>query len=246
MFHYTKIDFMPKGLDTHPFYVFSWLITTGAAIGPFWYIPMASLLYLFSPLAIRLSNYRFFKYWLIILLFFSLFIHRPYNNNNPLHQFFLFFPIFLLGITVSKHREAVLIWIKGKRIVLIFAALALSVLQGLLHSIPIYQKKMFEFQGVDFNTLQKINFIFVFYSILNEFEKKDIQLLKIIAKYSFPLYFLHSIMVVIIKKTFCQYDYCGNFFVMCFFSASLLILSICIAKIVKALLGDKSFYFIGI
>ena len=93
----------PSQVNTNIEYLI-FMILTGTAIAPFWFIPMFAILYLLAPL-FRAIDARPMLYLVIApLLVVSCFIGRAPGDTNPLHNALFFAPVYLSGMAVSHFK----------------------------------------------------------------------------------------------------------------------------------------------
>lgn len=248
----------PEGLGSWPMVLFAWFMATGRVFVAYWYIPMAILIYLSSPLWIALARSRYIIPILGVGLAISSFIHRPDDDLNPLHALVYFAPIYLLGMTVSTHRDLVFRAIVRYRWGLLAAGLLLGIAQvmwlGSGNSFVKDLDEIFVFQGIDINLFQKIFLCLFLLSILQTLEQTKIQWLSLVADTSFPIYFIHPLLLTLSNQPFfygrvqnllAALHLQGHLPGILAIAVALTAASMAIALGLKQLLGDRSRYLIG-
>lgn len=236
---------IPSFFYASPETTFLLFFATGCTLAPYWYIPMAALLYLLAPMIVALTKRPVFPKVIVFLLVVSVLIHRPVANLNPFHSALYFLPVYLLGIFFSMHRQDLLRWLDQRVAwlavgVLFFAGLQVAVFDtsGNFH------KNMLELTVIDVLLLQKLCFTGLLLVILNRLGSWKFRLLGIAADYSFPIYFIHSLMLDMIVR-FVGFTFDGNVFTTLLLATVLMVLSVFIAFLAKRSLGNASRYFVG-
>ncbi|WP_373018192.1 acyltransferase [Thiomicrorhabdus sp.] len=228
-----------------------YLFTKGYAL-PFWFIPFIMLIFIASPLFLFFIKRTQLQQSLIILitLIVSLLIHRPFDNINPVHSFFYFLPVYLIGIYVSQYRERVMERLQGKVMILLAIVLLLAVFQAVfLNNVGNFMKAdPFEYAGIDVILLQKIFLSLFFVALLSRYEDRESVLLKKLADMSFAIFFLHGVVIIFLRKL--SFDEFMNsilpgpaFFIINFFVV--LSITIAAAYAVKFVFKARSRYIIG-
>ena len=177
-------------------------ILTGYSLVPYWYIPVIMIIFLLSPMFVLFirSDIRIQLGLFISLFALALFIHRPVGNINVFHSVLYFLPVYMLGILCSKYRDPIYQKFAGREFVLMLAALGLAVYQSFFCRTGNFEKEMFQFSGIDLMLLQKTALSIFFLLWLKKYENQDLKLLSFIARISFPIYFLHPYVFLLLKR----------------------------------------------
>ncbi len=224
---------------------------TGSLLTAYWYVPFIMIIFAISPvfitqiaLPIKTQIGLF-----ILLLCLATLIQRPMHNLSPIHSVLYFFPVYMLGIICSSHKERVFNFLAGKTIMLGCAVILMSVAQLLIygHAGNFNKVTLFSFNGIDTMILQKILMCFFLLSVLQQFEDKEIPLLKHLASASFAIYFLHPwVLYFLYKSSFIDHvRFLPSFFIFLLTMTIAITASLAIATLFKWLLGDKSRFVIG-
>lgn len=224
---------------------------TGRILVTYWYIPFIFIIFAASPLFIKqiqLSS-RIQIALVVILLCLSTLAHRPEYNLSPIHSIIYFTPVYMMGIVCSINRIRMLIYLKGKSIILGLLVAGISIAQILLFDkFNNYHKaEIFSYKGIDFFIIQKIFMIFFVLSLLQKLENKKIPILKYLASVSFALYFIHPWVLFflydlsIIKQLY----FLPGFLVFVITVILVVTLSIIIATMFKYIFRKKSQFLIG-
>ncbi|MET2968789.1 acyltransferase [Vibrio harveyi] len=177
-------------------------ILTGRMLTAYWYIPFAVLLFASAPLHtkfLRLKAYQQVSI-LVLLCLASLFIHRSYENTNPLQMFIYFTPIYLIGCSVSQHRSSLLVNAKSKLLILGIIVLCLCIYEASVGHRGNYIKEMLVYGGVDTMFLQKLCLVIALFYFFEAFQFKS-HLLSLLAKTSFGVFFIHPWVLTVLKRT---------------------------------------------
>lgn len=175
---------------------------SGDALGGYWYIPFVMLTFLMAPVHVLFAYQKTLIQLLIIALFLliSLLMQRPVNNLYVLQSVLYFFPVYLIGITCSIHKEKIYDVMTGKEPFLLFLVIYLAVLEALLGQHGNYQKEIFVFNGIDVSLIQKLILSLFFMVWLHRFEKTSNEPMNLIASTSFGIFFLHGYFIFIINQ----------------------------------------------
>lgn len=156
----------------------------GNVVPTYWYIPFIATVFVISPPLLRLDKRRFglltlFTAWVPLLI--------PRTElTDFFHNYAFFFPLYLIGIFFSMHREAVLAFIAERlRLFAAFAAVFTLVLAADRYS-PLLPNDEAAYY------LQKLC---IGACVIHGFERirhVRVAVLDLIARYSFALYFLHD------------------------------------------------------
>ena len=185
-----------------------------------------------------------------MLLICSIFMHRGINFNafSIFQNVIYFTPIYLFGIISSETKDVIYSKIKGKEFYLLSIAIMLAIFQAYFGKLGNYHKLPFIYDGMDLMILQKISLCLFFMVYLNCFENCKIRLFEVIATNSFGIFFIHGIVIFIIRliKKKLDFSFTPNSFIIYFIVASIVfLLSLIVTLIVKRVFPKYSRYLIG-
>lgn len=188
---------------------------------------------------------------IIILMLFSLIIHRRYDNNifALFHNVIYFTPIYLLGIFVSKNIKLFYSKMNGKEfylLVMSFLIILLQVQLGRLESIR--ELNEISIKYLDLMIIQKSLISLFLLIYFNKFEHKNIRLLKLLAENSYGIFFIHGLYIWLINVFILKFQikYISNSLFIFFITANIVItLSLLTTLVIKKILSKKSKYVIG-
>lgn len=93
----------PSWIDTTPKLVV-YMLVTGTHMAPFWFIPMMALVYLISPVLVRLDRIRGGYGIIGLLLVVAMMAGRSPGDSNPAHNFLFYLPVYVIGMATSHYR----------------------------------------------------------------------------------------------------------------------------------------------
>jgi len=187
---------------------------TGLHLTAYWYIPFAVVLFLASPIFLKLMNSRYRELLIVTGITASAFIHRPLYNINVFQSFIYFSPVYLMGMWASINKEEIYRRLRNREWIFLALALLLAIFQGEFASyapmegittfpkaveggyVGNFHKDIFIYNGIDFMILQKVSLCFFFMVFLRRFEDRSIPFLDFTAKYSFAIFFLHCYLIL--------------------------------------------------
>jgi len=230
-----------------------YMIGTGKHLGPFWFIPMITIVYIISPILIYLDKIKYFYTYVIpVIIIGGLFLNDFLHNTVVLNYFLYFIPIYLLGMWSSKNEEVII-----NQSLLKLSPLLVGYL--LIFSMEFFDilaiGKSYGFaedtrQNLYLLNLGKLKMVFVCFILMNilyHFNFFKFRVLQILATYSFGIFFLHLYVMrgleVIVRNQITNF----NFNSLTFLIFVTVVTSFCvlIIHITKILIGNKSRYLLG-
>ncbi|NGN98232.1 acyltransferase [Grimontia sp. S25] len=174
---------------------------TGRMLTAYWYIPFAILLFLVSPLHFKFIELPKRTQVVLIALFsvISIFLHRSYENINPIQMLVYFTPFYLVGIYISLYREEINKNCGTKASIFLSFALLLAFYQYIQGHEGSYSKSIFEYGGIDIMFIQKMFLSIGLYFLLETFVFKT-KLTDLISDTSFAIFFIHPWVLTTIKR----------------------------------------------
>lgn len=226
--------------------IFKYFIS-GRFLFAYWYIPFIMLMFALSPLHVKYikTSVNFQLSLIFIFSLVSIYMHRSIYNIDILQSLFYFTPIYLIGITVSIHKEKVYEKLKGKEIYLIGTVVFFAIIQSYSGVFGSYHKQPFEYGGIDLMFLHKITFCFFFMIWLHRFESYTNKLINTLAATSFALYFIHPFIIWFVMKLNLDFLLVNSWVAYALFVSFITFLSVIIAKITKIMLPKYSRYIFG-
>lgn len=195
--------YMPQSNDLVGEYIvpiFQYYLSGDALFG-YWYIPFVMLTFLMAPIHVIFTRQNTLIQGIVIGLFISISIlmQRPVNNLYVFQSVLYFFPVYLIGILCSIHKEKIYAVMVGRELYLLLLVIYLAVLEALLGHHGNYQKEALVFNGVDISLFQKLALSLFLMVWLHRFEKTANQTMNLIASTSFGIFFLHGYFIFIIN-----------------------------------------------
>ena len=98
---------MPTLIEqSNPVVQVGYMLITGKHFGPFWFIPMISLIYLLAPLLLYLDRSRwFYRYGFPVLLVAGFFSYRFGHNSSVFESLWYFLPVYVFGMGASRYQK---------------------------------------------------------------------------------------------------------------------------------------------
>ncbi|MGR5193882.1 acyltransferase family protein [Vibrio rotiferianus] len=188
--------------DDHTLITIGKYYLTGRMLTAYWYVPFAILLFSMAPLHNRfLLAERKHKLLIIIgLSLVSMFVHRSYENTNPLQMLIYFTPYYLIGMYTSLYRVSLADNLKVKSLFCVFLAFVLATYEASIGHQGNYIKPLFTYNGIDTMYLQKVFLVLGIYFLLEAFPFK-LAWLSFLAKISFGVFFIHPWVLSVMKRT---------------------------------------------
>lgn len=243
--------FLPTGSGVIDVYVVPYLkyLWTGAFFIPYWYIAFIMLMFLLSPahVAFIRQSARVRGLVLALGLVGAALLHRPVDNLNTLQSIAYFFPVYLLGIQCSIHRQWVYQVFARRELWLLLAVLAPLAWQTLvLYHVGNYNKPPFVWGGVDWVLVQKVFLCLLLMVFLHRFEEKKWKVLGLLAASSFGIYFVHAWVLALAYGLKDGREVgLSSYLVWPIATALVLALSVGLAWVVRRVLGKRSRLVIG-
>jgi surface polysaccharide O-acyltransferase-like enzyme len=213
--------------------------------GVLWYIPFIMLVYILSPIFLFYSRYNFsFKISILLISFlisFLIFRNTASNISSLFHNLIYFLPFYFLGIIFYEFEDKLYLKISCFHILILFF---ISFILGVIYSAsPSALLKVY-----DLMIIQKILFCIAFFVLFKKYKNK-LPILSTLANYSFGIYFVHPIVILIILKLISYFNITyktESFLFYLFLSFFVLLISLGLVIYLKKLLGVRSKYFIGV
>ncbi|NQY37439.1 MAG: acyltransferase [Alteromonadaceae bacterium] len=222
----------------------------GKAQAPYWYIPFISIMFLLSPVFIKILKLpmKLLIGVFVLLLVIAMTAYKPWHQMNPLHSVVYYSHLYILGAIFSLNKDKLLHYFDNKLSILAAGILLLSLAQLYFYEKfrVLAKSNFFEFQGFDLLVVQKVLVCFFIIGLLNKlhFIKDKTGIFADITKASFSLYFLHFFVIQIVN----QYIDSGpspGILIIFLKTAFIVLTTLALAKMIKRLIGSKSKYVIG-
>ena len=229
----------------------------GYAAAHLWYIPFIMLAFTLTPLYIKFigKSWRLQVALIAGFCIISLFIHRPYKLANTFQHLVYYTPFYLMGILYSEHKA----WFsrhltKLTAISSLLCALFLLMQSRIQPTIGIYHKHPFEYDGVDWQFMQKVALLIplIYLCTKLSYAPRDMFKLKPLANISFGVYFLHytiislmlRVVYILAPETILESPVLRTLLSLILSFITIMICSI-IVFVIKRLTGKRSRMFIG-
>lgn len=218
----------------------------GKAQTQYWYIPFIALIFIISPLLLKIPKNIFFKITVIAGLLPLL------GTRTGIHisvgQYLYFFPVYLQGMCIAMHYpECIPVLNRRKNIFMVIALLA-SIVLFCLRGHVWYAGLINITESLYY--IQKLSIAFLVLIGFEKLEHKNISVLSSLATYSFAIYFTH----LLVGNSFVK-QYYYHFFIespLVIYPASIayvimvLFSTLLVCMGIKKVLGSKARYLIGV
>lgn len=228
-------------------YHFFQLLVTGKTQFHLWYIPFISLLFLISPLLIRILPK--IPKWLLISICLLPILGTRTQTEITIWQYLYFFPLYLFGMVCSLEYERIIHFVKNNNKTLSFILVAAT------YGIFVIPQDFEIFTNSNISeslfAIQKSIIWLLFITYVPNREFKKLKILDILAKYSFAIYFLHiTIHAIFLRYFFIDYlnMVCSPlwyFLIISIYSITILAMNMLLVFLIKRIMGSKSVYLIG-
>lgn len=220
-------------------------VLSGTAQAPFWYIPFVSLIFIISPLLLKMPLLQN-KYFMITVSLLPLFGTRTSTDISP-GQYVYFLPVYLQGMYVALNYDRFLAVAERRKGWVAGAALCSSLLVLWLHVHPL-SYGMFNLSEAVFY-IQKLSLGALVLLLLRKYEHREAPLFDQIAKYSFSIYFVHTLVWLVFSASGLHAVF-GESVPLVFVGSlgcalAVLFVSLLLAMGLKRLFGRYSRFFIG-
>jgi len=220
---------------------------SGRFLTAYWYIPFIMVIFALSPLHVRYIKASLGLQLFLICSFsiVAILIHRPIANINTFQSVLYFTPVYLIGITVSIHKEKVYEYLNGKEGYLLAIVVLMAFFQSYLGFQGNYHKEPFEYGGVDLMYFQKIALCFFLMIWLNRFEDFNNKVIHTLAATSFTAFFIHPFILWFVVKMNFDYLHVNSWAIFILFVCCISGVCIFFAKFAKKILPKYSRYITG-
>jgi len=221
------------------------IILMGEAQFQYWYIPFICVVFIISPLLLKIPKEKL-RALVPLLILMSLLGTRT-GITISLGQYLYFLPIYILGIICSANYDRFIIAIE-KRLMLIFISIIIS-------TCLIIFAKIFDFKFLfinfyeSFHYLQKMFILLFLIIFFKRIEHLNIKILDLLAKYSFALFFIHTLINSLIVEKFYNQFATSTFLLIplsLFYTLMIISITLLLCMLMKKLLGKNSRYIIGV
>lgn len=230
-------------------------LLTGQMMTAYWYIPFIMVIFLASPLfdwLIRQSD-RTKVAVLLIWVLLAFWVHRPYENLNPIHSILYFGHMYLFGIMFCEHRKRLMPVLTSLAPILVLAVvwMAIALFEDLAqHAYDSIERSPGDGwwpKGFDLILLQKYVGVVLLCGVLGRWGHRAQGFLRLMASNSFGLYFIHGIVLAAMSHLpslvapelqMPTATFAVNVIISIF-------VSLAVVLVVKQIVGERSRYLIG-
>jgi surface polysaccharide O-acyltransferase-like enzyme len=203
-------------------------LTFGEAQFQYWYIPFICLVFLISPLLLPMLGTRT-------------------GTTISLGQYVYFLPIYITGMIFSINYERVILVLE-KRFLLLFVAIVIStclIILAKLFDLSFSFISLYE----SFHYIQKMFILLFLIVFFKKIEHIDIKILNVLAKYSFALFFTHTLVDSLVRDKFYDLFATSSFIIIpisIFYTLMIISITLLFCMSIKKLFIGHSRYVIGV
>ncbi|MFM9840175.1 MAG: acyltransferase family protein [Cyclobacteriaceae bacterium] len=241
-----------KGL--YPPFQVVYMLATGKHSGPFYFIPMISIIFLISPILYRIQKTNYFSVITAVVVGIGLFTYAYGYYATLLESLIYFLPVYLFGMWASKNREwilgvsnYILLGMVGLYLTIFYLEMSHAVKVEHLHffeSTPHYLTSQFNWGKLKELILAIVLLIF-FYRL--SLRGKNLNYLAWLGSFSFGIYFVHIYFINVIELTlnYFHISRMQNGIGYFAFTAAIIGISALTVYIIKKVFSEKSRILIG-
>ncbi|WP_185154133.1 acyltransferase [Fulvivirga sp. M361] len=240
-------------LTSSVIYKVGYMLVTGKHMGPFWFIPMITLIYIISPLLIYLDRTRYFYKFLFPFVFVSgLFLYDFGYNVNTWISFLYYIPVYLFGMACSRYKAYItdmkpLILLSLIAVYLTIIILELSDVIAIGKRYGFVEDERSNAYLFNFGKLKMLVLSPILVYVLYKLRNSKLNVLGALGTYSFGIFFLHlyiiRIIEVAVNKIYPTFSFNSFSFVVHVMLVSFL--SIGAIKVIKLVVKERSRYIVG-
>jgi surface polysaccharide O-acyltransferase-like enzyme len=220
-------------------------LTFGEAQFQYWYIPFICLVFLISPLLLKIPDDKL-TLILPILILLPMLGTRT-GTTISLGQYVYFLPIYITGMIFSINYERVILVLE-KRFLLLFVAIVIStclIILAKLFDLSFSFISLYE----SFHYIQKMFILLFLIVFFKKIEHIDIKILNVLAKYSFALFFTHTLVDSLVRDKFYDLFATSSFIIIpisIFYTLMIISITLLFCMSIKKLFIGHSRYVIGV
>ncbi|VUD56652.1 hypothetical protein TDB9533_02308 [Thalassocella blandensis] len=221
------------------------LYVGGAAIDALWYIPMAVCFFIAAPFFLFVSDSKWFVTVTVILLFANFTTFRPPGNIDPLYSFIHYIGVYMFGMLLAKYFS---FFSRHTLAITVYGALG-TVICLVIHRMQVNSEYAWFYKGeFNFNLIeiQKAHMTLLIFGVLLMIDRyvKSIKTLEFLASISFGVFFVHGVIIWILRKVDLFHGWNAWIEYVCFYLLVLGI-SVGIISLVKLVFGKRSRLIVG-
>lgn len=250
-------DFQPLSVSADfvhkPFiYKFFYHLLAGTHMAPFWFISTIIIFYLSAPILHAIDKPFFYKYIFPVIFVAGLFTYRSFHNGNPLLLYLHYLPVYIAGMWASVYKDKIFTMDLRYFWVLVIAYIAITFFEyqgAFAVARDMTFERVFMEGALVFNMyiLRAVILCFAVAMLLHYLQFSRMPVLQLLAEYSFGIFFVHFILIVVGRKIIELAYIPVDFSVITFgiFLAAIVALSTLIVFVIKRLTGPYSRNLIG-
>lgn len=239
--------------QSNPVIQVGYMLLTGKHFGPFWFIPMVSLIYLLAPLLLYMDRSPwFYRYGFPLLFLAGLFSYRFGHNSSVFESLWYFLPVYSFGMWASYYQKG--ITERGYALLI-----PLLILYGVITYLEItdtlaigktyaYGESMKANAYLfNFGKLKASALCIILLVALHKLQHVKVPLWGALASYSFGVFFVHLYVIRVLEIVLSKLNVAITFNSLLYLIHIGVTVLVCLAivKFVKFVTKQNSRYFIG-
>ena len=236
----------------YPPFQAAYMLITGKHSGPFYFIPLISIIFLISPILYRIQKTNYFSIITAFVVGIGLFTYAYGYYSSILESFLYFLPVYLFGMWVSKNRE----WILSMNPLILLSLLLCYLTIFYFEMIKIISAQHLHFfekiphyftSQFNWSKLKEMILAIILLTLFYRLRNKNFKFLTMLGAFSFGIYFVHIYFINITEHLL---NYFGisrmqNGLGYLVFTATIISVSVLIVFITKKVFKEKSRVLIG-
>lgn len=172
------------------------MLVTGKHSGPFYFIPMISIIFFITPFLYKIQKSNYFSVITLIVVGSGLFTYA-YGYYGSIGESLLYFlPVYIFGMWVSKNREQILFMSNYFFIGLLCSYLIIFYLEMtnaiFVEHLSFFQPTHHYFTAhFNWSKLKEMMLAIILLTVFFKLRNRDLSHLALLGSYSFGIYFVH-------------------------------------------------------
>jgi probable poly-beta-1,6-N-acetyl-D-glucosamine export protein len=173
-----------------------YMLLSGKHSGPFYFIPMISIIFILAPMLFWIQKSRYFSITAFVIIGAGLFTYAYGYYGTIFESLLYFLPVYIFGMWASKNRELLTHMNYAALLTLTVGYLILFYLE-MTHFVAVQHLNFFEVNPHYFTTqfnwskLKEMMLALILLRLFYQIRSKNLRFLSILGSFSFGIYFVH-------------------------------------------------------
>ncbi len=191
--------------NLYPPFQVAYMLITGKHSGPFYFIPMITIVFLISPILYRIQKSNYFTSLASIVIVIGMFTYAYGYYGTILESLIYFLPVYIFGMWASKNRE----WVLGMNNYALSAMVAAYTgifYLEMSHTVVVQHLHFFEptphyfTSHFNWGKLKEIILAIILLTMFYRLRDKNFSYLAWLGSFSFGIYFVHIYFINVVEK----------------------------------------------